>query len=108
MVYLLNEIIKMEENEFNIVLVMILAVAFVICATIVYERLSIEGEINETKPTLTWSNETNNWVAYFNENDNILKVNQENCKEVICECAKNTRTPCMALCYYCEEDLNSK
>ena len=43
------------------------------------------------------------WTKYdIPENKEINLPDFKNCTKVICECAKNTDTPCMALCLSCK------
>lgn len=55
---------------------------------------------------ITW-NLTDNWLEDTNINitDNPPCSLDNNCTEIVCECAKNTTTPCMALCFVCPREI---
>ncbi len=44
------------------------------------------------------------FIARFSPDYKNVTINLEICEPVTCECAKNTDTPCMAMCFYCDDE----
>lgn len=91
-------------------------IVLVICFTIVFISIhpftirfeaddNVEKIMNNVRQIYNSNNESKD-IYPFKANDEILKISPlcpigTEASEVTCECAKNTRTPCMAFCYEC-------
>jgi len=78
-----------------------------------YERRNCRPDCNMFNTTLCNLNITplhlkDNTGVYINHSKTTIPNFEEDCKEVICDCAKGTKEICMAKCYDCDDESEIK
>lgn len=74
------------------------------------DKKVVKEEIKEESTIFTIFNESNvvgvmNVTSTYFDDLPFIQISLETCWETTCPCAENTSTPCMVMCYECEESI---